>query len=63
VVIYFEMVDQNQGGMPIPLAIVNLKARDSRHNITRSNTMQGEKHDLHHEFPEFNDAIPWIKND
>jgi len=47
--------------MPIPLAIVNLKASDSRHNITRSNTMQGEKHDLHHEFPEFNDAIHELK--
>ena len=55
------MVDQNQGDMPIPLAIVNLKASDSRHNIIRSNTMQGEKHDLHHEFPEFNEAIHELK--
>ena len=39
----FEMVDQNQGGMPITLAIVNLKASDSPHNITRSNTMQDEE--------------------
>jgi uncharacterized protein YdcH (DUF465 family) len=61
VLIYIELVDQYQGGMPIPLAIVNLKASDSRNNITRSKPMQGQKHDLHHEFPEFNGAIHELK--